>query len=99
MGGAASRYVAPIKYRRVEKDLENKVADALKERAKSSRKTFSSVNSITTGLPRSKEGLRNIRDVFDQGGKVPVLTCDSAAVKTTHLHSHSMQFTRKGEKT
>lgn len=69
MGGVASKYVATIKYRRVEKDLDNKFAEALKERVKSRRKTFKSVNSITMGLPRFKEGLRNIKDVFDQYGK------------------------------
>uniref|UniRef100_A0A0E0KYG0 EF-hand domain-containing protein n=1 Tax=Oryza punctata TaxID=4537 RepID=A0A0E0KYG0_ORYPU len=66
MGCVESKLVAPIKYRRVEKDLDKKVAEALKERTKSKKKTFRSVNSITMGLPRFKEGLRNIRDVFDQ---------------------------------
>uniref|UniRef100_A0A0D9X6M9 EF-hand domain-containing protein n=1 Tax=Leersia perrieri TaxID=77586 RepID=A0A0D9X6M9_9ORYZ len=66
MGCVESKLVAPIKYRRVEKDLDKKVAEALKERAKSKKKTFRSVNSITMGLPRFKDGLRNIRDVFNQ---------------------------------
>ncbi|XP_052155501.1 probable calcium-binding protein CML22 [Oryza glaberrima] len=66
MGCVESKLVATIKYRRVEKDLDKKVAEALKERTKSKKKTFRSVNSITMGLPRFKEGLRNIRDVFDQ---------------------------------
>jgi hypothetical protein len=70
MGCVESKLVATIKYRRVEKDLDKKVAEALKERTKSKKKTFRSVNSITMGLPRFKEGLRNIRDVFDQYGNV-----------------------------
>lgn len=64
MGGMASRLAAPIKHRRVEKELDNKVAEALRERAKA-RKTFRSVNSITMRLPRFKDGLKDIRDVFD----------------------------------
>lgn len=65
MGGAASRLAAPIKHRRVEKELDNKVAEALRERAKARTKTFRSVNSITMRLPRFKDGLKDIRDVFD----------------------------------
>ncbi|XP_006654041.1 probable calcium-binding protein CML22 [Oryza brachyantha] len=66
MGCVESKLVAPIKYRRIQKDLDKKVAEALKERTKAKKKTFRSVNSITMGLPRFKEGLNNIRDVFDQ---------------------------------
>ncbi|KQK07550.1 probable calcium-binding protein CML21 isoform X2 [Brachypodium distachyon] len=65
MGGAASRLATPIKQRRVEKDLDNKVVEALRERARARKKTFKSVNSITMRLPRFKDGLRDIRDVFD----------------------------------
>ncbi|KAL6607847.1 hypothetical protein ACP70R_040910 [Stipagrostis hirtigluma subsp. patula] len=66
MGAAASICVEPIKRRRVEKELDNKVAEALRERARSRQRTFRSVNSITMRLPRFKEGLRDIKDVFDQ---------------------------------
>lgn len=69
MGGAASRLAAPIKHRRVERELDNKVAEALRERAKARTKTFRSVNSITMRLPRFKDGLKDIRDVFDHYGK------------------------------
>ncbi|KAM0898436.1 hypothetical protein ACQ4PT_021942 [Festuca glaucescens] len=65
MGGAASRFAAPMKQRRVERDLDNKVVEALRERARTRKKTFKSVNSITMRLPRFKDGLRDIRDVFD----------------------------------
>lgn len=65
MGGTASRLAAPIKHRRVERELDNKVAEALRERAKARKKTFRSVNSITMRLPRFKDGLKDIRDVFD----------------------------------
>jgi calcium-binding protein CML len=69
MGGAASRFAAPMKQRRVERDLDNKVVAALRERARTRKKTFKSVNSITMRLPRFKDGLRDIRDVFDHYGK------------------------------
>ena len=70
MGGTASRLAAPMKQRRVERDLDNKVVEALRERARTRKKTFKSVNSITMRLPRFKDGLRDIRDVFDHYGKV-----------------------------
>jgi hypothetical protein len=60
----------PIKQRRVEKDLDDKVADALRERTRSRQRTFRSVNSITMRLPRFKEGLRDIKDIFDQYGNL-----------------------------
>uniref|UniRef100_A0A0A9GAK1 EF-hand domain-containing protein n=1 Tax=Arundo donax TaxID=35708 RepID=A0A0A9GAK1_ARUDO len=56
--------VEPMKRRRV-KDLDNKVAEALRERARSRKSTFRTVNSITMRLPRFKEGLRDVKDVFD----------------------------------
>ncbi|XP_062232409.1 probable calcium-binding protein CML22 [Phragmites australis] len=65
MGGAVSICVEQIKRRRVEKDLDDKVAEALRERARSRKRTFRSVNSITMRLPSLKEGLRDIKDVFD----------------------------------
>ncbi|TVU17854.1 hypothetical protein EJB05_33914, partial [Eragrostis curvula] len=65
MGAAASICVEPMKRRRAEKDLDEKVAAALRERARSRARTFRSVNSITMRLPRFKEGLRDIKDVFD----------------------------------
>ena len=70
MGGTASRLAAPMKQRRVERDLDNKVVEALRERAGTRKKTFKSVNSITMRLPRFKDGLRDIREVFDHYGKV-----------------------------
>ncbi|TKW24260.1 hypothetical protein SEVIR_3G041000v4 [Setaria viridis] len=66
MGIVASMCMEPIKRRRVEKDLDDKVAAALRERARSRQRTFRSVNSITMRLPRFKDGLRDIKDVFDQ---------------------------------
>ncbi|XP_066346575.1 probable calcium-binding protein CML22 [Miscanthus floridulus] len=66
MGMVASICMEPIKRRRVEKDLDDKVADALRERTRSRQRTFRSVNSITMRLPRFKEGLRDIKDIFDQ---------------------------------
>ncbi|TVU17864.1 hypothetical protein EJB05_33924, partial [Eragrostis curvula] len=65
MGAAASICVEPMKRRRAEKELDEKVAAALRERARSRARTFRSVNSITMRLPRFKEGLRDIKDVFD----------------------------------
>ncbi|CAL4910350.1 unnamed protein product [Urochloa decumbens] len=66
MGIVASICMEPIKRRRAEKDLDEKVAAALRERARSRQRTFRSVNSITMRLPRFKDGLRDIKDVFDQ---------------------------------
>ncbi|CAD6264310.1 unnamed protein product [Miscanthus lutarioriparius] len=66
MGMVASICMEPIKRRRVEKDLDDKVADALRERTRSRQRTFRSVNSITMRLPRFKEGLSDIKDIFDQ---------------------------------
>ncbi|EES11768.1 hypothetical protein BDA96_06G011600 [Sorghum bicolor] len=66
MGMVTSICMEPIKRRRVEKDLDDKVADALQERTRSRQRTFRSVNSITMRLPRFKEGLRDIKEIFDQ---------------------------------
>ncbi|PUZ64025.1 hypothetical protein GQ55_3G111200 [Panicum hallii var. hallii] len=66
MGMVASMCTEPIKRRRAEKDLDDKVAAALRERARSRQRTFRTVNSITMRLPRFKDGLRDIKDVFDQ---------------------------------
>ena len=68
MGMVASMCTEPIKRRRAEKDLDDKVAAALRERARSRQRTFRTVNSITMRLPRFKDGLRDIKDVFDQYG-------------------------------
>ena len=70
MGMVASICMEPIKRRRVEKDLDDKVADALRERTRSRQRTFRSVNGITMRLPRFKEGLRDIKDIFDQHGNL-----------------------------
>nr|CAB3460203.1 unnamed protein product [Digitaria exilis] len=66
MGAVVSMCTEPMKRRRAEKDLDGKVAAALRERARSRQRTFRSVNSITMRLPRFKDGLRDIKDVFDQ---------------------------------
>ena len=68
MGMVASMCTEPIKRRRAEKDLDAKVAAALRERARSRQRNFRTVNSITMRLPRFKDGLRDIKDVFDQYG-------------------------------
>ncbi|KAJ1261600.1 hypothetical protein BS78_09G042600 [Paspalum vaginatum] len=65
MGLVASMCTEPMRRRRVEKDLDGKVAEALRERARSRQRAFRSVNSITMRLPRFKDGLRDVRDVFD----------------------------------
>jgi calcium-binding protein CML len=71
MGAVASICTEPMKRRRAERDLDGRVAAALRERARARRqRAFRSVNSITMRLPRFKEGLRDIRDVFDHYGKV-----------------------------
>ena len=70
MGMVASMCTEPIKRRRAEKDLDAKVAAALRERARSRQRNFRTVNSITMRLPRFKDGLRDIKDVFDQYGIV-----------------------------
>jgi calcium-binding protein CML len=70
MGMVVSVCMEPMKRRRAEKDLDDKVAAALRERARSQhrQRIFRSVNSITMRLPRFKDGLRDIKDVFDQYG-------------------------------
>ncbi|WVZ96252.1 hypothetical protein U9M48_041916 [Paspalum notatum var. saurae] len=65
MGTVASMCREPMRRRRVEKDLDGKVAAALRERARSRQRAFRSVNSITMRLPRFKDGLRDVKDVFD----------------------------------
>ena len=75
MGMVASMCTEPIKRRRAEKDLDDKVAAALRERARSRQRTFRTVNSITMRLPRFKDGLRDIKDVFDQYGIVTTHSC------------------------
>ncbi|KAL6840976.1 hypothetical protein ACP4OV_029236 [Aristida adscensionis] len=66
MGCVASLCLEPIRRRRVEKELDKKMAEALRERARSRQRAFRSVNSITMRLPSFKQGLMDIKDVFDQ---------------------------------
>jgi calcium-binding protein CML len=61
MGAVASICTELMKRRRAERHLDGRVAAALWAR---------SVNSITMRLPRFKEGLMDIRDVFDHYGNV-----------------------------
>ncbi|KAM0855560.1 hypothetical protein ACQ4PT_049682 [Festuca glaucescens] len=85
MGGAASRFAAPMKQRRVERDLDNKVVEALRERART-KKTFKSVNSITMRLPRFKDGLRDIRDVFNHYDEDSNGTIDNKELRSCLRH-------------
>lgn len=62
---ASSLCTEPIRRRRAAKELDGKVAAALRERARSRQRAFRSVNSITMRLPRFKDGLRDVRDAFD----------------------------------
>ncbi|OEL36655.1 putative calcium-binding protein CML22 [Dichanthelium oligosanthes] len=72
----------PMKRRRVEKALDDKVAEALRERARSRQRTFRSVNSITMRLPRFKDGLRDIKDVFDNFDKDSDGTIDNDELRS-----------------
>uniref|UniRef100_A0A0D9ZU67 EF-hand domain-containing protein n=1 Tax=Oryza glumipatula TaxID=40148 RepID=A0A0D9ZU67_9ORYZ len=64
MGCVESKLVATIKYRRVEKDLDKKVAEALKERTKSKKKTFRNcLNKLQVQM--SEEEIDNIHRYCD----------------------------------
>ncbi|XP_035820690.1 probable calcium-binding protein CML22 isoform X3 [Zea mays] len=82
MGMVASMCTEPIKRHRVERDLDGKVADALRERTRSRQRTFRSVNSITMRLPRFKEGLRDVKNIFDQYDEDSDGTIDSEELQS-----------------
>uniref|UniRef100_A0ACD5VJB8 Uncharacterized protein n=1 Tax=Avena sativa TaxID=4498 RepID=A0ACD5VJB8_AVESA len=91
MGGAASRFTQ----RRVERDLDNKVVEALRERVRTRKKTFKSVDSITMRLPRFKDGLRDIRDIFDHYDGDSNGTIDKEELRSC-LRQLQVQMSEKG---
>ncbi|KAI3925906.1 hypothetical protein MKW98_028042 [Papaver atlanticum] len=54
------------KYKRLNPKLEKKMVEAIKKRGSSEPNTFKSINSIILRFPKFKEGLKNIKSVFDQ---------------------------------
>ncbi|KAF8394110.1 hypothetical protein HHK36_020315 [Tetracentron sinense] len=57
---------SPNKYKRLDAKLERKMMEAIKQKGGSGRNNFRSINSIIMRFPQFKEGLRNIRGVFEQ---------------------------------
>ncbi|KAK9138250.1 hypothetical protein Sjap_008844 [Stephania japonica] len=57
------------KHKRLDPKLERKLMEAIKRRASSGQRTFRSINSIIMRFPHFKEGLRNIKQVFEQYDK------------------------------
>ncbi|XP_073099058.1 probable calcium-binding protein CML22 [Elaeis guineensis] len=66
LGGALIKCEFPNKYRRQNQKLEKKVTEAIKQRAASRKRSFRSMNSIIMRFPHFKDGLGNIKDVFEQ---------------------------------
>lgn len=70
MGGALSHCNSPNKYRRLDPKLEKKMVEAVKQRSASRQNSFKSFNSIILRFPQFREGLRTIKSVFEQYGKL-----------------------------
>ncbi|XP_077228825.1 calcium-binding EF-hand family protein [Tasmannia lanceolata] len=66
MGGILSSCNSPNKYRRLDPKLDRRFVEAIKQRAASGQHTFKSINSIIMKFPQFREGLRNIKSVFEQ---------------------------------
>ena len=54
--------------------LEKKLVESIRQRAASGENSFKSVNSIIMKFPQFKEGLRHIKDIFEQYGEF-ILVC------------------------
>ncbi|XP_026387963.1 probable calcium-binding protein CML21 isoform X3 [Papaver somniferum] len=64
--GMLCRCNTSSKYKRLNPKLEKKMVEAIKKRGSSEPNTFKSINSIILRFPKFKEGLKNIKSVFDQ---------------------------------
>ncbi|KAJ4795088.1 Calcium ion binding protein [Rhynchospora pubera] len=65
-----------------DQNLEKRLIEAIKQRNKSTgQKTFRSMNSITMRFPQLKEGLRNIKHLFNQYDEDANGTIDHQAMK------------------
>ncbi|XP_068664558.1 probable calcium-binding protein CML22 [Aristolochia californica] len=56
----------PKKHKMLDPELEKKLVEAIKQRAMHRNRSFKSINSIIMKFPHFREGLRNIRHVFDR---------------------------------
>ncbi|KAH0739108.1 hypothetical protein KY290_037813 [Solanum tuberosum] len=79
---------APKKYRRLDTKLETKMVEL--KRSSSGQSKFRSINSIILKFPHFKEGLKEIKDVFEQFDEDSNGTIDrdelKKCVKKLHFH-------------
>ncbi|WOL14398.1 hypothetical protein Cni_G23178 [Canna indica] len=66
MGGAFAKLKSPFKHRRELQKLKKRLIESIKHKSSSSHKTFRSTNSIIMRFPQFKEGLQNIKHIFEK---------------------------------
>ncbi|KAL6002755.1 hypothetical protein ACLOJK_022975 [Asimina triloba] len=94
MGGLLYQCNSSNKYRRLDPKLERKMSEAIKQKAATGSNTFRSINSIILRFPKFKEGLRNIRSVFEEYDEDSNGTIDSEELKKC-LQNLQIQLTEK----
>ncbi|KAF6163092.1 hypothetical protein GIB67_013791 [Kingdonia uniflora] len=94
VGGMFSHHHSSDKYRRLDPKLDRKMVEAIKKKASLGKNRFRSINSIIMRFPQFKEGLRNIRSVFEQYDEDSNGTIDLEELKKC-LHKLKVHLTEK----
>ncbi|CAL9764507.1 unnamed protein product [Musa acuminata subsp. burmannicoides] len=66
VGDAFAKLSSSIKHRKDHQNLKRRLLEAMKQRGYSNQNTFRSINSIIMWFPHFKEGLQNIKNIFEK---------------------------------
>ncbi|CAL9122348.1 unnamed protein product [Musa textilis] len=94
VGGAFAKLSSSIKHRRDHQNIKRRLLEAMKQRGFSNQKTFRSINSIIMRFPHFKEGLQNIKNIFEKYDEDSNGTMDHEELKKC-LRMLRIQLTEK----
>lgn len=69
VGDAFSKLCSPIRHRREVRTIKKRLVEAIRHTASSGKRTFRSTNSIIMRFPQIKEGLQEVKHIFEKYGK------------------------------